>query len=956
MANKNKTAENREESAGSRISTKKFYFTDGGASRTPAPTIPGVVPMSKQKNNAESAGKENSGKADKQSSGKNGKKKENKSVSAEAASSVKETKSEKNTGKQKDVSTAGKAKGKSGKNTEVKAEKMAETKPDGEAVQKANGKAEKHPDGKPKGKSDKNTEVKADGKAGKKSGGKAKKNAQDKSANAAKDGAKTDKGKSGKKSAKDKQNKPTKESRDAAVPVHSGKIAGETDGDVGEQDTAMQRRKQKSGRRAPEYARQNRKNRRVYTSDGEDALIECKFSYSGSGYGFGEQLDGNEEDIFISPRATMDAMTGDIVQVRITGSGRRGGQSAEGEVVAVTEHNVSSIVGTLLVTDDGVYHVIPDNEKLRTPVYVPAKDVETLGIGGNTKVEVIPDGMPYFVRSRNIAVQRRDSHDRRGKKGRRTEKREDTPFFELMGRISAVFGDAASREANYAAILHESGIRTEFPAYVTKAADNASAEVLTSAGRRDIRDRIIFTIDGAGAKDLDDAISLEKTDDGYILGVHIADVSHYAPFGSCIEGEARLRGTSVYFTDKVVPMLPKALSNHACSLNAESDKYALSCEITLDKAGNRVNTVVYKSRLQSTIRGVYEEVNDLLDKGEASAFADKYRTVADVLTDMRELYRILAARSEARGVMELESAEPEILLDETGFPVAIVPRVRGDAEKMIEQFMLQANMAVGELLNGLGLPCLYRIHDEPDGEKIKTFALFAHNLGLSVGDLTDYSGSDTEKRRLSEKLSGVLAQAKEKGIGEIVSSVLLRSMMKAKYVSVCSPHFGLGVPVYCHFTSPIRRYPDLFVHNVLSAVLPYAPEEVLTPATVLPPEAFPKQLAAECAACGISSTETEIAAQNAEWKIEDLYMALYMSAHIGEMFDVTVDSVIRQGIFVRCDNLAEGMLPASAIPDARLDPERMSFRWNGETYGLGSRMQLRLTEADAASGRITFGI
>jgi len=718
-----------------------------------------------------------------------------------------------------------------------------------------------------------------------------------------------------------------------------------------EQGDTMQRKRQKSASRYP--SRKKRNDRPSSTADfTTDAMIQCRFSYSGTGYGFAEPIDtAAAEDIFIAPRDTMDAMTGDLVQVRITGQSRNR-QNPEGEITAILEHSVSSIIGTLVQDDDGVYYVKPNNEKLRTPVYVPPKDIQTLGIQNNTKVEVIPGGMPYFIRSRNVTVQRRSANH--GRRKRTAEKQENSPFFELTGRISAVFGDADTKEANYAAILHDSGIRTEFPPYVIKAAENVSAEILTGAGRQDNRNRIIFTIDGIGAKDLDDAISLKKTENGYILGVHIADVSHYVPFGSCIDNEARLRGTSVYFTDKVIPMLPQALSNHACSLNADTDKYAISCEITLDKTGKRIRTAVCRSLIRSAVRGVYEEVNDIFANGMSSIYYEKYSHVTDTLEAMRELYRLLAARSEDRGVMELESSEPEILLDDSGFPVEIRPRTRGDAEKMIEQFMLQANMAVAELLKSHELPCLYRIHDEPETEKIKSFAIFAHNLGLSTMDLADYDASDKAKQQLSEKLVSILSQAKEKGMGDIVSSVLLRSMMKAKYVSVCSPHFGLGVPVYCHFTSPIRRYPDLFIHNVLSHILPYTENGILTADTKLPQEAYPKQLAAECAACGISSTETEIAAQNAEWKIEDLYMVLYMSVHVGENFPVTVDSVVKAGIFVRCNNLAEGMLPASLIPDARINVSQYSFQWRGKVYHLGSRMILKLTEADPASGRITF--
>jgi len=677
-----------------------------------------------------------------------------------------------------------------------------------------------------------------------------------------------------------------------------------------------------------------------------EKILECRFSYSGRGFGFAVPVIPDEtvgEDIFIAPRASMGAMTGDLVQVRVLHR-PSAVHSTEGEVTAVLERTVGTITGRLTVTD--TYAAVkPDNEKLRVLVYVPLEDCEMIGAVHNAKVEIVPDGEPYFTRSRSITIERR--------KSRRGDPYGEIPYFDTKGRITTLFGDAASREANYAAILHASGIRTEFPPYVIQAAKNAAAQPLFAAGRVDNRDKIIFTIDGADAKDLDDAISLEKNSEGdWVLGVHIADVSHYVPYESCVEKEARMRGTSVYFTDKVIPMLPEALSNGSCSLNAGTDRYALSCEITLSPEGRRKHTVIYKSILRSAVRGVYEEVNDLFAKGEQSPWREKYSQVYSTLTDMLVLYRILKTQSAAHGVMELEDAEAKVILDGNGFPVEIVKRERGDAEKMIEQFMLQANMGVAEVLRAKALPCLYRIHEEPDKDKIRNFAVYAHNLGLPTFGLT--AQEETGPATLSEKLMAILAEAGKREIGDIVSSVLLRSMMKAKYTAEAKPHFGLGAETYCHFTSPIRRYPDLFVHTVLTAVLPYTPDGRLSAETTLPEEAYPQLLSAAAPERGVSSTDCEINAQSAEWKITDLYMALYMSDKVGQIFDVTVTSVMKFGLFVQCDNLVEGMIPVPLFTDPVVNEAFCTLRSEGALYTLGTRMQARLVEADPASGRITF--
>lgn len=729
--------------------------------------------------------------------------------------------------------------------------------------------------------------------------------------------------------------KTSKRSREKQIARSMGKYKSKS----GSREGTKKRRYANDPDRFARYAHESEQiktykkhSRRV---SGDDTVVEGLFNYSGRGFGFcvpDEQY--KMEDIFIPRRKTMGAMTGDRVRVKILEKAD-GTLSTEGEVIQA-EHCRDSLIGTLHVHRSYAY-VTPDNKRDGVIVYVPRKDVDTSDARDGYKVEVCPSGEEFFTRSRSISV--------KGPK--------NMPYFDTMGRITRVFGSALSKDANYAAILYSAGIRTAFPDSVLTHADTVSREKLTMDGRADLRDKIIFTIDGAGAKDLDDAISLEVLPDGKrILGVHIADVSHYVRQNTPTEEEARLRGTSVYFTDKVVPMLPEALSNDACSLNAHTDKYALSAEITLDEHGNRLSTRVFKSVIRSTVRGVYEEVNDLFESGESSLYYEKYKSVYLTLTEMRRLYEQLKSLSDSRGVMELEDSEATILLDGDGKPVDIIRRERGIGEKLIEQFMLQANMGVAEVLKSLDLPCLYRIHEDPSEEKLTGFVTFAHNIGLDTRGILD---TEISSRDLARRLGEILKDSAERGIADVVSNVMLRSMMKAKYQSVSLPHFGLGADTYCHFTSPIRRYPDLFVHTVITAVLERRGLNELSADTS---KAKVENSVPELEKCaperGISSSECEVRAQNAERDITDMYMTLYMADKIGEQFSGSVSGVIRSGIFVRCDNLVEGFVPMACFPGAKVNDELMTVFAGGETITLGTRMNVVLVDADVSTGKITF--
>ncbi|MEE0970043.1 MAG: VacB/RNase II family 3'-5' exoribonuclease, partial [Clostridia bacterium] len=460
--------------------------------------------------------------------------------------------------------------------------------------------------------------------------------------------------------------------------------------------------------------------------------------------------------------------------------------------------------------------------------------------------------------------------------------------------------------------------------------------IIKTDGRRDLRDMVIFTIDGADAKDLDDAISLQKTGDKYKLGVHIADVAEYVKEGSETDKCAMSRGTSVYFTDKVVPMLPKSLSNGSCSLFGGEDRYALSAFMTLSSDGEILETELCESIIRSRVRGVYSEVNDIFRNGSKSEFAEKYSEVIPSLAEMFELYKVLKKRSEGRGAVELDTEEAVILLDNKGIPTEIVPRERGDGERMIEQFMLCANEGVATFLTNLSLPCVYRIHESPSPEKLESFTAFAQGIGLDTRPLRG-------KKLYPSCFATVLEESRKKGLSAVLSNVMLRAMMKAKYSATASPHFGLAIDLYCHFTSPIRRYPDLSVHRIVKHMLNgEAVGERLTRLS---------SFAGESAA---RSSENELKALAAERDIDDLYKAIFMSDKVGEIFEGVISSVTSFGLFVQLPNTIEGLVPIDSLEgDFRFDEKHFVLSRGRLSYRLGQSVKVRITAADIPTRKIS---
>ena len=536
--------------------------------------------------------------------------------------------------------------------------------------------------------------------------------------------------------------------------------------------------KSKAAKRYAKNAQSHRRHTqrgRAYSAPAPLVRIEGLFSAAERGFGFvTADADYNLlEDIFIPARMTGGALSGDRVAIAVKKSAlqkQAGGKyHIEGEVTEILERGITVFCGTLIIDAHllgrrfSPYRVIPDDPRLHFEAEID--EVGDIPLGNKVEVRLLDYGS-----------------------GKRPPK----------GEILRDLGKALSLGANYESILIEKDIRTEFPIAARRCAEEAAKEAITPDGRLDLRDAAIFTIDGADAKDLDDAISLEKTENGYVLGVHIADVSHYVRYGTPTDKEAFARGTSVYFIDKVVPMLPECLSNGVCSLNADTDKYTLSALIDLDKAGNILDCRIENAIIRSKVRGVYSEVNDLFAKKSRSKFYGKYKPVYKTLTAMYPLYQILAERARVRGVLELESAEARFILDENSMPVDIVKRERGDAERMIEQFMLTANEAVARYMCARSLPSVFRVHEAPNEEKMSAYRTFLQNAGISSLPLR------TKKLSVSA-FAPILAEAAEKGMESVLSRVTLRAQMKAKYSETRDDHFGLALEYYCHFTSPIRR-------------------------------------------------------------------------------------------------------------------------------------------------------
>ena len=642
--------------------------------------------------------------------------------------------------------------------------------------------------------------------------------------------------------------------------------------------------------------------RKIYPA----GTIAGRYQATGRGFGFliPEAGTKREDDYFIPPRSEGGAWHGDTV-LALPARGEAGPEERRtAAVTAVLERANKTVTGTIRKHSREIW-LEPDSDKLPGAIQIVGK-VRGARAGDKAAIAVTSYGSTKHP---------------------------------PMGILREVFGRAGTRESSTAAILYNYEIEREFPAPVLAAAAEISQQVDAASlqGRTDLRDKLIITIDGASAKDLDDAVSLEKDEKGrWILGVHIADVSHYVAPGTPLDLEAFERGTSVYFADQVVPMLPVSLSNGICSLNPQVDRLTLSCIMVLAADGAVLDHRIEKSVIRTAERMTYEDCNILLGETQDDILEERYAHVTPMLREMAALAGKLAKRRRLRGSLDLETGESSIVCDENGAPVEIVRREQGISEALIESFMLAANECVAEHLFQLHKPAVYRVHEKPSADKTESLRAMLAPLGLDLKEADSFH------------LQQVLDAVKGKPEAAMVSSMVLRSLMKARYDAENLGHFGLAAKFYCHFTSPIRRYPDLMIHRILTALLEGKLEG-----------AKEKKLAAAARRTAVQASEREIAAQNAEREIEKLYMAEYMAGHIGETFPAAVSGVTKYGLFVALESGVEGFLSAAALPQDRYHYDELRMTLTGEhghAYAFGMALEVLCAAADPASGQVEFSL
>ena len=631
---------------------------------------------------------------------------------------------------------------------------------------------------------------------------------------------------------------------------------------------------------------------------GED--VEATLVSLSKNFGFARP-DGGGDDIFIHGSALQGALVGDKI---IVGDIRKDDRGPSGRVRRIVEHKPAQTTGTVSITDEGI-ELIPDNA-IRYNLRMRERDLNGAKNGDKVMASL--------------------EQDYRG----------DWAY----ASVKKVFGSGRTARVCADAIVEQYGIPHVFPQEVLDEAERVGNEPISDeeyAKRLDLRGEPIFTIDSKDAKDLDDAISVKRTDFGYTLGVHIADVSHYVKEGFAIDEEAINRGTSVYFADRVIPMLPEVLSNGACSLNAGTDKLAFSALIELDKEGHITKYDFKKSIINSKVRGVYSEVNEILDGTASEEILNKYAPVMESLMSAKELADILKANSAARGTMELDSGESKFILDENGICIDIMPRVSGEAEQLIEQMMVTANIAAAKFSLDHKLPFLYRVHGTPDPKRVEELVTLLQLVGVPCKEIVKPNPETQDFAAILDRVRGLPCET-------LVSQRLLRTMEKARYSTEETGHFGLALSDYSHYTSPIRRYPDTSIHRVLSAFVEGMPAEEVR-----------RRYAQFCETSATESSRNEIRALIAERDAEDCYMAEYMSQHIGEHFEGAVSGVTMRGVFVRLENSVEGFVSLDAFEDEDFVYDGLiTQRSPKRELTIGTPLPIIVASAYVATGKVDF--
>ena len=623
------------------------------------------------------------------------------------------------------------------------------------------------------------------------------------------------------------------------------------------------------------------------------------------GFGFVE-VEGMNEDIYVASENMNGAIHEDIVLVEITS--KMNIERLEGRILKVIKRQVERYIGEINFDKKGKGHITLDDQKIKLNIEVPKDKAMNAVDGHKVVVELV----------------------KRVNKNTKYE-----------GKVIEVIGHKHDPGVDILSIIYKYNINVEFPDDVKEEVKTIPSEVSEEemVGRRDLRDEVIFTIDGDDTRDIDDAISIEKLANGnYKLGVHIADVSYYVKEGSPLDVEAQERGTSVYLVDRVIPMLPHELSNGICSLNPDVDRLAMSCVMEIDENGKTVDYEIFESVIRSRIQMTYKKVNSIL---EDNIVPEGYEEYEEKLRLMAELAEVLRKFKVRRGYIDFGVQEAKILVDENCKPTDVIVRERGVGENLIEDFMIAANECVASHIFYMSLPFVYRIHEVPEEDRIRSFLAFVSSLGYNVaGDIKDVKPTTMQR---------ILKSLEDKPEFKILSSLLLRSMKKAVYRPENLGHYGLASPCYTHFTSPIRRYPDTTVHRLLRTYLFKGKADMGTC----------KKWEERLVYITEHSSDRERASIECEREVEDMKMAEYMEGHIGEEFEGMVSSVTNFGMFVELDNLIEGLVPLREMNDFfHYDEERMTL--TGERtnikYCIGDRVLVKVVRASHEEKTIDFEV
>lgn len=648
-------------------------------------------------------------------------------------------------------------------------------------------------------------------------------------------------------------------------------------------------------------------NKGKYAIPSHLGLVVGTLQTNANGFGFLIPEDTLLKDLFIPADSLFGAMNGDKAIARYKSEQQDSNRSREAEIIRILDRANKVIVG-VFEEEDGVGFVVPDNKKIFQDVIIPQKYF----------LEAKP-GFKVVCEITKYPKQRRNPE----------------------GRIIEVLGHKDDPGTDILSIIREFDLPEKFPDKVQQYAKTLPENVPESAikGRMDLRDKKIFTIDGADAKDLDDAISMERLENGnYYLGVHIADVSHYVKEGTAIDEEALKRGTSVYLVDRVVPMLPTELSNGICSLHPRVDRLTLSCFMEINNKGAVVKHEIAQSVIRSCERLVYEDITKLLDKKDKELM-ERYDNIKDELFLMRDLSLILKKERTNRGSIDFDIDEAKINLDAEGKPISIKAYERGIANEMIEEFMLKCNETIAQHMFSANLPCMYRIHEQPDKDKLSDFDGFIRNFGYSISGIKDVIRP--------KALQAVLFEAKGTPEENIISKLMLRSLQKAKYSSENLGHFGIAAKYYCHFTSPIRRYPDLVVHRMVKLML----ENKFTPKRIKSIEGYLPQTAKQC-------SERERVAMDAERATDDLKKVEYMQDKIGQKYPGIISGVMASGIFVELENTIEGLVRVSSLDDdyyMYIEKHHcLMGKRTRKIYRLGDKVSIKVSSADMQNRRLDF--